>query len=298
MKIVILCLATAIIFPTATFGRGLTKEDFRKIGYDQHIGQPISANLTFRDASQQTVALGRLRNSKPTLLVLGYFQCPMLCTLINDGMISALQELRFNVGRDFNIINVSIDPHETPKLAAAKKKEYLTRYGRPGAAGGWHFLTGDEQSIAQLANEAGFRYKYDPELQQYAHPSGFLVLTPDGKISRYFFGVNFKPEELRTAIIAASKGQKGSVIKELILLCCQYNPITGKYGALILNVLRGASIATVLALFVFIFWIGRDGSSRPRISDNRRKGQPRIGQIGATEPSARDLSESRPTGNG
>ncbi|HEY2802089.1 MAG TPA: SCO family protein [Chthoniobacterales bacterium] len=228
--------------------RGLSPDDLKRVGYDQHIGQPISPGLTFQEADKRTVAFRDLFNSKPTLLVLGYYQCPMLCTLINDGMIEALQELRFNVGRDFNVINVSIDPHETSEMAANKKKEYLTRYGRPGAAKGWHFLTGDEQSIEQLANEAGFRYKYDPELHQYAHPSGFIVLTPDGTISRYFFGVNFEPAKLRTAIIAASNGQEGSIIHELVLLCCRYNPITGKYGALILTVLRGAGIATVLVL--------------------------------------------------
>jgi protein SCO1/2 len=242
------------------FARGLSPADLKRVGYDQHIGQPISPGLTFQESDKRTVTMGDLFNSKPTLLVLGYYQCPMLCTLINDGMIEALQELRFNVGRDFNVINVSIDPRETPELAASKKKEYLTRYGRPGAAKGWHFLTGKEQSIAQLADEAGFRYKYDAEAHQYAHPSGFLVLTPDGKISRYFFGVNFEPAKLRSAIIAASNGKEGSVIQELVLLCCRYNPITGKYGALILNVLRGAGIGTVLLLGGWIVVLSRRGS--------------------------------------
>lgn len=248
LRLVIACLTTVLLTPSAILAGGLTKEDFKKIGYDQHIGQEISGNLAFRDSSKKTVTLGDLRNQKPTLLVLGYYHCPMLCTVINDGMIEALQELRFNIGRDFNVINVSIDPHETSQLAADKKKEYLTRYGRPGAAEGWHFLTGSEQAITQLASEAGFRYKYDSQSNQFAHPSGFLVLTPDGKISRYFFGVNFDPSELRSAIIAASNGKEGSVIHELILLCCRYNPITGKYGALILTVLRAAGIGTVLLL--------------------------------------------------
>ncbi len=248
----------------SVLARGLSPDDLKRVGYDQHIGRPISRALTFQESDKRTVALRDLFNSKPTLLVLGYYQCPMLCTLINDGMIEALQELRFNVGRDFNVINVSIDPHERPALAADKKKEYLTRYGRPGAAQGWHFLTGDEQSIAQLANEAGFRYKYDSESQQYAHPSGFIVLTPDGRISRYFFGVNFEPAKLRSAIIAASNGQEGSVIKELILLCCRYNPITGKYGALILNVLRVAGIGTVLLLAWWISVMCRRGPREVR----------------------------------
>ena len=246
----------------AVRARGLSPDDLKRVGYDQHIGQPISPSLSFQDSDKHPVALGELLNLKPTLLVLGYYRCPMLCTLINDGMIEALQELRFDVGRDLNVINVSIDPLETPEVAAEKKKEYLKRYGRPGAAKGWHFLTGDQRTIAQLANEAGFRYQYDSEARQYAHPSGFLVLTPDGRISRYFFGVNFEPAELRRAIIAASNGERGSVIKELILLCCRYNPITGKYGVLILNVLRGASIATVLLLVWWIALLCRRDSPR------------------------------------
>lgn len=227
---------------------GLTEEDLKKIGYDQHVGQPISAGIPFEDSKARKLALGDLWNQKPTLLVLGYYHCPMLCTLINDGLIEALQELRFDVGRDFNVINVSIDPHETPQIAAVKKKEYLRRYGRPGADSQWHFLTGGEGAIAQLSNEAGFRYRYDSVSNEYAHPSGFLVLTPDGKISRYFFGVNFKPLELRAAIIAASKGERGSIIQQFVLLCCEYNPITGKYGPLVLNVMRVAGLATVLLL--------------------------------------------------
>lgn len=240
-----------------TSAQTLTPDDLKRIGYDQHIGQQLSRHLSFQDTDKRTVALGDLLNRKPTLLVLGYYHCPMLCTLINDGLIEALQELRFNVGRDFNVINVSVDPHETPAVAAVKKKEYLKRYGRPGAEADWHFLTGNDQTNAQLANEAGFRFKLDPVSNEYAHPSGFIVLTPEGKISRYFFGVNFDPKELRSAIIAASKGQRGSAIHELILLCSHYNPITGKYGAVVLNVLRAVSVVTVLLLAWWIVTLSR-----------------------------------------
>jgi protein SCO1/2 len=238
----------------------IAPNELKWIGYDQHIGQEISRDLTFRDADKRLVSLGDLRNTKPTLLVLGYYHCPMLCTLINDGLIESLQELRLDVGRDFNVINVSIDPNETPEVAAAKKREYLKRYGRAGAGAGWHFLTGDKQAIAQLANEAGFRFAYDPVSHEYAHPSGFLVLTPEGKISRYFFGVSYEPKELHSALGAAARGENGSVISRLILLCYHYNPITGKYGVLVLTVLRGLSIATVLALAGAIAWLCRRDS--------------------------------------
>ena len=235
----------------------LAPNELKRIGYDQHIGHEISRDLNFRDASNRRVALGDLRNTKPTLLVLGYYHCPMLCTLINDGLIEALQELRLTVGRDFNVINVSIDPNETPEVAAAKKREYLKRYGRAGAEGGWHFLTGEEPAVAQLANEAGFRFAYDRASHEYAHPSGFLVLTPEGKISRYFFGVSYEPKELRGALVTAARGENGSVISRLILLCYHYNPITGRYGALVLAILRGLSIATVLGLAGLIVWLCR-----------------------------------------
>ncbi len=248
----ILALTMITCLGRTVAAQGLSAEEMRKIGYDQHIGQTISHNLVFQDSNKRTVALGDLLNTKPTLLVPGYYHCPMLCTLVNDGMIEALQQLRFDVGRDFNVINFSIDPHETPEVAAVKKKEYLKRYGRPNTAEGWHFLTGSEEAIAQLTNETGFRFKYDPATHEYAHPSGFVVLTPEGKISRYFFGVNFEAKELRSAIIAASNGQNGSIVHELVLLCSHYNPITGKYGALVLGVLRGLGVLTVLAM---VWWI-------------------------------------------
>ena len=277
----------------------ISPNELKKIGYDQHIGQQISRNLNFRDENARLVSLGDYFNDKPTLLVLGYYRCPMLCTLINDGLIQSMQELRFDVGKAFNIINVSIDSKETPAAAAAKKKEYLKRYGRHGAAAGWHFLTGDSGAIAQLANEAGFRFAYDPASNEYAHPSGFIVLTPDGKISRYFFGVNFDPREVRTAILAAAKKEQGSVITQLVLLCYHFNPITGKYGALIMNVMRVAAVATVVGLVAFVFLVGRDGPSRRRKNpahrasnkSARRAVAPYQQQVGATEP-------SRPTGHG
>ena len=147
--------------------------------------------------------------------------------------------------------------NRSPEVAAAKKKEYLKRYGRHGAGIGWHFLTGDKQSIAQITNEAGFRFAYDPATHEYAHPSGFIVLTPEGKISRYFFGVNYDPKELRSALIAAGRGEKGSIVQQLILLCYHYNPITGKYGQLVLVILRILGTATLIALGGWIFWLSR-----------------------------------------
>src|SRR5439155_1362893 len=175
----------------------LTPDKLKRIGFDQHLGQKISPDLNFRDSTGRLIRLGDYFGKKPLLLILGYYHCPMLCTLINDGLIQSLQELRFDVARQFDVVNVSIDPNETSEIAATKKKEYLTRYGRTNADAGWHFLIADQATIAQLASETGFRFAYDPESREYAHPSGFIVLTPEGTISRYFFGVNVDPAELR-----------------------------------------------------------------------------------------------------
>ena len=197
------------------------------------------------------------------ILVLGYYRCPMLCTMINDGLINALENLRANVGADFDIIELSIDPDETPAAAAERKTICVRRYGRSGAAAGWHCLVGGAKAITQLTDEVGYRYAYDLKIKQYAHPSGVIVLTPNGKISRYVFGVTFNSTELRDALAAAKDGKSGFVLSQIFLLCYHYNPITGKYGALILLVLRIASVGTLISLSLFIArMIGRDRRSR------------------------------------
>ena len=235
----------------------LTPAELQRITFDQHIGQVLSRDLKFRESGGQTVCLGDYFGDKPILLVLGYYHCPMLCTLINDGMIASLQELRLSAGRDFQIVSVSIDPSEAPEAAAAKKIQYLKQYGRAGAEDGWHFLVGDKNTIAQLANETGFRFAYDSLSGEFAHPAGLILLTPDGKISRYLLGVRFDARELQDAITAAANRQEGSLVKQLVLVCFHYNPITGKYGALIMNVLRLSSVFTLILLLVLIVRLAR-----------------------------------------
>ena len=181
----------------------------------------------------------------------------MLCMAINDGLINTLENLRANLGRDFEVVDVSIDPDEKSPAAAEKQKLYVRRYGRPGAAAGWHCLVGNPQSIAQLANEIGYGYAYDPQLKQYAHPSGVVVLTPEGKISRYIYGVTSNSTELRDAIAAAKKGKSASVVSQIILLCYHYNPITGKYGKLVLLVMRIASVGFVALIGLWLFSMAR-----------------------------------------
>lgn len=230
----------------------VSEATLRTIRFDQKLGSQVSLDLPFRDETGATVKLGDYFGRKPVILVPGYYGCPMLCTLVLNGLIEALQDLRASVGDQFEVINFSIDPSETAALAAAKKHSYLRSYGRPGAAEGWRFLTGDTASIQKLTDEIGFRYAYDSTIKQYAHPSGFVVLTPQGKVSSYFFGVDFSASKLDSALVAAGANQTGSPIRELFLLCFHYSPITGKYGPLIINTVRLCGIATVLWLALLI----------------------------------------------
>jgi protein SCO1/2 len=245
---------------------GLSPGDLSRVTLEQHPGLQLSRDLVFRDENAQQFRFGTLAAKQPTVLVPGYYRCPMLCPLINDGLIQALQDLRASVGRDFQVVDFSIDPGDTPADAARKKSEYLRRYGRKDASEGWHCIVGDQRSIARLADEIGFRYAYDPETKQYAHPSGVIVLTPEGKISRYIFGATFDARELRDALIAARDGESRPTLSKLFLLCYHYNPITGKYGSLIMSIVRIAGIVTVLVLTGFVgLMAGRDRRARRAI---------------------------------
>jgi protein SCO1 len=255
VKTLIFILSFAVAL--AARADGLTKGDLSRVTFEQHVGTQVSRDLVFRDEANQTFRLGDHFGNQPTILVLGYYRCPMLCTLINDGLIKALQDLQLNVGSAFQVVDVSIDPTEKASAAASKKAEYVRRYGRAGAASGWHCLVGDQRSIRQLADEVGYRYVYDPKTRQYAHPSGLVLLTPEGKISHYIFGVTFDAKKLRSALVAARQGQSSSAVQQFLLLCYCYNPITGKYGALTLNGLRILSLLFLLGIGYWVFSMAR-----------------------------------------
>jgi protein SCO1/2 len=268
-------LVLTAVFAAIAQVSALTPGDLSRVTVQQHPGQQLSRDLVFRDENGRALKLGDLFGKRPLILVPGYYRCPMLCTMINDGLINALENLRANVGADFEVVDLSIDPNEKPSAAAEKKALYVRRYGRSGAAEGWHCLVGDEKSIRQLTDEVGYRYAYDPQIKQYAHPSAVIVLTPGGKISRYVFGVNFNSTELRDALAAAKEGKSGSVLSQLFLLCYHYNPITGKYGGLILSILRVASVITLLTIIGYVaLMVGRDRRARrlipPQLSPTAR----------------------------
>lgn len=226
----------------------------KQVGIEQRLDQQIPLDLGFRDESGKAVQLkDYFGGKKPVILNFVYFQCPMLCNEVLSGMTSALTMVKFDAGKEFEIITVSIDPRETPPMAADKKHTFLQRYRRAGAEQGWHFLTGDQESIDALTQAAGFGYQYDPKTGQFAHGTAILVLTPSGKISRYLYGVEFPPNDLRLGLVEASQNKIGNVVDEVLLYCYHYDPATGRYGAIVMNVLRLAGVATILILGSFMF---------------------------------------------
>ena len=227
-------------------------EVIQQVAFEQRINQPLPLQLTFRDEASRPVALGDYFGRRPVVLALVYYECPMLCTYVLDGLVRTLRPLSFNPGQDFDIVVVSFNPRETPALAAAKKENYLKSYGRPGTANGWHFLTGEAESIRGLTEAVGFRYLYDAGTAQYAHASGLVVVTPQGKLFRYFYGIDYPPRDLRLALVEASANKLGTVSDQLLLFCYHYDPTTGKYGLLITRVLQTLCLSTVFVLGVFL----------------------------------------------
>ena len=224
----------------------------QRIGIDQKLGNQLPFDLPFLDSDGNPVHLGDYFGDKPLILSLVYFDCPMLCTQVINSLLRAMNVLSFGAGTEFDVLTISIDPDETPELANAKKIEYLKNYrGREGSTG-WHFLTGDQEQIQQLATAVGFRYEYDEPTDQYIHASGIMILTPEGKLARYFYGIDYPPRDLRWGLVEAADGAIGNPVDQLLLLCYSYDPMTGKYGLYIRNSLRIGGLATILAIGSFI----------------------------------------------
>jgi protein SCO1/2 len=238
----------------------------RDVGFDQRLHAQVPLDLRFRDETDTLVSLRDYMHAKPVLLTLAYYHCPNLCPLVLNGLVRALRGLSLTVGKDFEVLTVSMDPRDTPALAAATKQDYVQRYGRAGAAQGWHFLTGDVHTIARLTQAVGFRFSYDAAQEQYAHASGIVVLTPEGVVSRYFYGIEYAPRDLRWGLIEAAKGTIGTPIDQLLLYCYHYDPRTGRYGLVIMNVLRLGGLTTVAGMVTFMgIMFRRDRRQRVRL---------------------------------
>lgn len=244
-------------FADPTQNIGVRPELLKQVGIDQKLNEQIPLDLTFRDEHGNAVALRQYFGQKPVILSLVYFTCPMLCTQVLNGLNRSMKLQSLEIGKDFNVITVSIDPSDSTTVAAAKHDLYTGIYGRPGGVEGWHFLTGQEPQIKGLADAVGFRYAYDPDSKQYAHASVIIVLTPEGKISRYLYGIQYPHLDLRLALTEASEGKIGTPVDSILLFCYHYDPHTGKYGLLISRVVQAAGGLTVLGIGTLILVLRR-----------------------------------------
>jgi len=220
----------------------------QNVGIEQHLDGQVPADLVFVDDTGRSIKLGDYFGKKPLILNLVYYNCTMLCGEALSGLSAAMKMIKFDAGKEFEVVTVSFNPKETPEMAAAKKKEFVRRYGRPGAESGWHFLTGSPESINALTKAVGFEYQYDPRNGQYAHATAIMVLTPEGRISRYFYGVDFPPKDLRMGLVEASSGKIGNPVDQVLLYCYHYDPATGRYGAVVSNMLKIGGALTILLL--------------------------------------------------
>ena len=247
----------------------------QQVTFEQRLNQQVPLDLTFRDEQGRTVTLGQYFGKRPVILVLAYYRCPMLCPQVLYGLAGVLRVIDFQPGRDFEVLTVSFDPKDTPQTAAAEKESVLARYQRPGAEQGWHFLTGDPLAITALAKAAGFGYAYIPQSGQYAHASGIMVLTPQGKLAQYFYGVDYPARDVRLALVQSSQNKIGTVVDQVLLYCYHYDPNTGRYGALTMRLLRVGGLLTLLLLGTFIGLMVRAEHKRAARAEAGRGGESR-----------------------
>ncbi len=258
------CMLLVGLFTATSFGQSMTTgimsppanvrpPYLENVGIEQHLNAQVPPDLVFADDTGRSVKLGDYFGKKPLILNLVYYNCPMLCGEALAGLSASMKMIKFDVGNQFDVVTVSFNPKETPQIAAEKKADYLKRYGRPNAAAGWHFLTGPAESINALTKAVGFQYQYDAAKDQYAHATAILVLTPQGRISRYFYGVDFPPKDLRLGLVEASEGKIGNAVDQVLLYCYHYDPTVGKYGAVISNMLKLGGGLTILLIAALIF---------------------------------------------
>ena len=236
----------------------------REVGFDQKLGDQFPLDLEFKDETGATVRLGQYFGKKAVLVQFVYFNCPMICSMALEGLAKTMKALALDPGRDFEIVTISFDPRDTPEVAAKRKEATIEAFGRADAAPAWHFLTGTQDAIRKVTSATGFRYTWDEEQQQFAHATGIVIVTPEGKIARYFFGVEYKPRDIRFGLVEGSGGKIGTLADQLLLLCYHYNPTTGKYGAIAMSSIRAGGLVTVLLLGVFIALMFRRERKRER----------------------------------
>lgn len=227
-----------------------------EVAFEQRLGARVPMDVPLTDEAGRTVTLAEVGEGRPILLVPAYYECPMLCNMVLGSVMSSLGVLELDAGRDFEVAVVSFDPGETPAMAAAEKARHLTRYDRPGAGDGFHFLTGEAPAVEAVMDAIGFRYAYEPERDEWAHAAGLVILTPDGTVARYHYGIEYPPRDVRLGLVEAAGGAVGSAVDEVLLYCLRYDPASGRYSLAILNLVRAGGVLTVagIGLFMFVSW--------------------------------------------
>ena len=272
-----LALVALLLVPAARLGASgapgspppdapLPPPPVKDVGFDQKLGEAIPLDLVFRDEAGESVRLATYFGKRPVVLSLVYFTCPMLCGMTTDGLVRSVRALKFEPGTDYEILSVSFDPRDTPEAASEKKRTVMAQYGRNSGPGGWHFLTGDAASIAALTKAVGFRYVWDAEQKQFAHATGITILTPQGRIAKVFFGIEYPAKDLRLALIEASEDRIGNAVDQLLLLCFHYDPKAGRYTATVRNLVRAGGVITLVLLAGFVTIMlrhERAGAARP-----------------------------------
>jgi len=275
-------MLSMILLATAAVGQGMTKgmmappanmrpPGLEQVGITQKLDAQLPLDLTFRDETGKSVQLKEYFGKKPVILNFAYYTCPMLCGELLKGLTTSLKGLKFELGNEFDVVTVSIDPHDTPETATEKKAEYLQRYGHPERAAGWHFLTGSQESITALTKAAGFGYQYNQQTMQFAHATAIMMVTPQGKLAQYFYGVDFAPKDLRLGIVQASNEKIGNLVDQVLLYCYHYDPATGKYGAIVARVLKLCGLVTVIGLGLMLVVLVRIGPMNQNKDANSRR---------------------------
>ena len=271
-----------LLLASAAFGQGMTKgmmappanmrpPGLEQVGITQKLDAQLALDLTFRDETGKSVQLKEYFGKKPVILNFAYYTCPMLCGELLKGLTTSLKGLKFELGNEFDVVTVTIDPHDTPETATEKKAEYIQRYGHPERAAGWHFLTGSQESITALTKATGFGYSYNEQTMQFAHATAIMIITPQGKLAQYFYGIDFAPKDLRLGIVQASNEKIGNLVDQVLLYCYHYDPATGKYGAIVARVLKLSGLVTVLGLGLMLVVLIRIGPMHQDKDTNSRR---------------------------
>lgn len=254
-----------LVFAGTMSGQSSLPGPLKSVDVEQRLNAQVPLDAVFKNENGKEVRIADLLDSKPVILTLVYYECPMLCTQVLNGLVSSLRPITFTAGREFDIITISFDPDESTQLASAKKATYVKQYAREDAKQGWHFLTGDQSSIQKVTSAVGFKYSYDPKIDQFAHASVIMVLTPQGKVARYFYGIDYSSRDLRWALVEASKNKIGTIADKVLLYCFHFDPSLGKYSAHAVNLIRLGGVITVLLLGGFILKMRRKDKAEEHV---------------------------------